>query len=124
MLGCGSPIIPVSGTVTLDGKPLEGAGVGFHPRGEGPLGSAVTNMQGEYAIESINRRGLPPGTYRVTISKKIQSGFDEYERVGAAGIQVKSLVPAIYGDVEKTPLSAEVQDGKYRFDFELDSHPK
>jgi hypothetical protein len=122
-LGCGgSKQLPVSGTVKFDGKPLEGAAVGFVPRDQGSIGSGATNAQGEFTIESGNQQGLLPGSYRVTISKKITTGIDfKTERVSPGGIQVKSLIPVIYGDPEKTPLSAEVQSGKIRFDFDLSS---
>jgi hypothetical protein len=50
--------------------------------------------------------------------------FTQLERVGAGGIQVKSLIPAICGDSEKVPLTAEVQAGKLHFDFDLDSNLK
>jgi hypothetical protein len=124
VIGCGSAQLPVSGVVKFDGKPLEGAGIGFHPRDKGPIGSGATNAQGEFTMESSNKPGLPPGFYLVTVSKKIETGYDRDERVGPGGLQIKSLIPTIYGDPEKTPLTAEVKPGNIRYDLDLSSNPK
>ena len=63
-------LVPVSGTVTLGGRPLPDALVRFVPVGEtrGSVGSGRTDAQGKY--ELYNNRAEPGtavGEYRVTI---------------------------------------------------------
>lgn len=63
--GCGdnSGRISVSGTVELDGKPLEGATVAFVGKGGGALASASTNKDGKFIIKAA------PGDNKVAVSK-------------------------------------------------------
>src|SRR5262249_53512413 len=76
-LGCGGPkkFAPVSGTVTMDGKPLAGATVTFIPvpdpgsieAGDGSVGK--TNEKGEYTLmSSKGRSGAQVGKHKVSIS--------------------------------------------------------
>jgi hypothetical protein len=75
--GCSGklPIVPVSGTVTLDGKPLEGFQVFFQPiHGETskPMltASGLTNAHGKFTLKTVEenpRKGVSVGEYRVTI---------------------------------------------------------
>ncbi len=75
--GCGGesfPVAPVSGTVTLNGKPLAGARVGFEPKrsGEdaaaGPGSYGTTHEQGRFRLVSLDDRpGAVIGTHRVWI---------------------------------------------------------
>jgi hypothetical protein len=75
MAGCGGGgprLVPVSGTVTHGGKPLEGAEVTFIPDGsnpEGLPGNDVTGRSGHYRATTQGRRGLVPGKYHVTVKK-------------------------------------------------------
>src|SRR5436305_15239140 len=67
------PRVPVSGMVTLDGKPLSKAIVSFVPKGETPGdgGIATTDASGQFEVTSrdTKSRGCPVGTYTVMISK-------------------------------------------------------
>jgi hypothetical protein len=70
-------LVPVSGTVTLNGKPLEGADVAFIPDAKNApstAGSDVTGPDGNYKIMFRGRAGLAPGKYQVVIKKMIVSG--------------------------------------------------
>lgn len=97
-----------TGTVTLDGKPLANATLGFH--GQTPAGNGIagTDEAGQYQIRSQNRPGIMPGTYRVTF-------------------QVKNADPAnppfpkSYLNPQTTPLTVEIKDGENQFDFDLKS---
>lgn len=72
--GCGSggpPLGKVSGAVTLDGKPLAGAGVIFNPTSnqtnEGPA-YGQTDASGKYTLQyGSKRKGALPGPKDVTI---------------------------------------------------------
>src|SRR5688500_3756567 len=77
-LGCGRdpdlpPLYPVTGTITLDGKPLPDAGVIFIPYGP-TLGSgsqALTDAEGKYNLltQMTDESGAAEGEHQVLISK-------------------------------------------------------
>jgi hypothetical protein len=76
--GCGSgpKLVPVSGTVTLNNKPLEGAIVQFLPDPSDPAGQPAedqTGPEGNYKAMTKGRSGVVPGKYRVVISKAPQA---------------------------------------------------
>jgi hypothetical protein len=61
---------PLSGAVTLDGKPLERGAIEFHPLAEGGVQSGALISAGHYSIPAD--QGATPGKYRVVI-------YDTYE---------------------------------------------
>ncbi len=74
VIGCGgeTKLVRVSGTITQDGQPYEGALVEFSPDpGNAAVtgGKDVTGSSGNYLIRSGGQTGLAPGKYVVTISK-------------------------------------------------------
>lgn len=80
-IGCqGAPegplLVPVSGSVTLNGVPLEGAQVAFHPQGmtPGAGGFGGTDVHGKFVIGNQSASGFvagaPAGEYKVTVSKQ------------------------------------------------------
>ncbi|SIO30304.1 hypothetical protein SAMN05444166_3623 [Singulisphaera sp. GP187] len=81
LAGCGTGdetdsyrLVPVSGHVTLDGKPLEGAKVLFTPseanRPNTP-GVDVTGQEGNYQLMYRGRSGVAPGSYQVFVAKTV-----------------------------------------------------
>jgi hypothetical protein len=76
LLGCGgNKLVPVSGKVTLNGKPLAGATVTFQPynkgkREAGPASAGETNAQGEFTLKlsGKNANGAVVGEHKVSIS--------------------------------------------------------
>ncbi len=131
--------VPVEGTVTLDGKPIAGAGVRFTPEnGGGPPAYAETQADGSFQLNTFNTGdGALPGTYKVTITweepvppafrdtgpkdvsreemkKKMIAEFEKRRKTAKP-----SPVPAIYGDLSKTPLKQIVPPaGKVSFDLQ------
>jgi len=115
LAGCGKKEIgislpelaPVTGVVTLDGQPLEGAIVSFEPDDlnvDRRESRGVTGSDGRYELYYIDDvKGAVLGTLRVRISKL---GDDE-----------RPVVPDRYNS--KTELSANVQPGDNSFDFSL-----
>lgn len=63
---------PVTGTVTLDGKPVEGATVVFVPKekGKGRAATGVTDSNGKYSLGTFaSGDGVIPGQYLVKVTK-------------------------------------------------------
>lgn len=124
-------LTPVSGTVTLDGKPLADASVAFYIQGGGPQGyygsAGTTDAQGKYELKIGVAKGAVAGNYKVTVSLfrdlkggpiVVQEGMD-LEQLKLAG-QVKETIAPKYSDLEKTELKAMVEKGKSEgYDFPL-----
>jgi hypothetical protein len=126
-LGCsGERIVPVSGRITLDGRPLANGVVNFQPVAQyqghdpGPGSYGKTDAQGYYTLRVVGRdhKGAVVGTHRVQIT-------------GYAGAVPKvtsdsnpqlppQLVPRWYNS--ETQLTCEVpRGGTDHADFELTS---
>src|SRR5262245_11610288 len=74
--GCGNQRgpVPISGTVTLDGEPVEGATVTFHTVGtdkEGKPATGETDKSGTFRLRTGTDDGVRPGEYKVVIIKSI-----------------------------------------------------
>jgi len=120
-VGCGGSTGRVSGVVTLDGQPLEGATVTFTPAagdGGGVGGSTgKTDAQGRYTLRTVvgDSPGAAAGKHRVSISlfKPNPNNPDQ------AGTDV---VPARFSDPSKTELTFDVPSGGTdKADFRLES---
>jgi hypothetical protein len=93
----------VSGRVTLDGQPLEGARLMFQPDGNKPPSVGVTDKDGHYdAFYKRDVDGALVGNHTVRIR-----------------IADKPVIPAKYND--NSELQREVKAGKNEIDFELTS---
>lgn len=122
-LGCGGeskPVTPglvsVTGTVTLNGKPLSGGNIMFAPTKSEIKRSpnSVIDAEGKYDLAwSQDEMGALPGTYKVIVIYK--EGVVSEENPSP-----KSLIPTKYGNVATTDLSAVVTaDGENNFPFDL-----
>src|SRR5262245_37542958 len=101
VLGCGGPkLAPVSGRVTLNGKPLANAHVSFQPiaaPGEMNPGSgsyAITDADGRYTLRVVegDRPGAHIGKHRVEIV--LRETTDEATDLPRRGAKV--VIPARY----------------------------
>ena len=101
-VGCsgGKDTVAVSGTITVDGAPLEGATVVFTPTDSGNDGEAVashgtTDATGKYtlAITTTDQSGAVVGEHRVTIGKFDEPDSDEDDESDELGEEPPSLVP-------------------------------
>lgn len=123
-VGCGRggpSLVPVKCRVLLDGKPVEGAGVGFVPVGGGPAASATTDADGRFQLMTMNQPGVPEGRYLVTVIKVEDSGLNPDGTIAPGGIKTKWLVPKKYSDAAMSGLTADVgRDGLEQV-FELSS---
>jgi hypothetical protein len=125
MVGCGGiRRIPVSGTVTLDGKPINGGNIVFSPdAAKGNLNRincmSPIIVDGQYTLEtngvtrSESGDGVPLGWYKVTF-RQMQESTKKHPVVPVN-------VHDRFREPEKTPLSVEVKDnpepGAYDFKF-------
>lgn len=121
MCGCGSgsdrpELQPVEGTVTLDGKPVNGATVLFQPANGRPS-KGVTDESGQY--ELIYRPGVEGavlGTHKVSISTYREARPDAEDP--ALQAEQKETIPAQYN--VNTTLTAEVKaDNSDPINFDL-----
>ena len=124
VVGCGGVRrLPVSGTVTLDDKPLNGGYLEFTPdtaKGNtakiiciSPIKEGSYNLETNGVTRADSGPGVPPGWYKVTFrilgestKKHPQPPINVNER---------------FKSVEKTPLSVEVKDNPEpgAYDFKL-----
>jgi hypothetical protein len=120
----------VSGKVTQDGGPADGVKVTFHSttevegKGAGSF-SATTDSSGKYLIATVGKDpGIPPGLYRVTITKIDPRGVPlgpemDQAQLEAAGTAI-NMMPKEYENPRTTKLSATVQAGKNEnVDFDI-----
>ena len=128
-IGCGGSRnpqgrMPFSGTVTLDGQPLEGGYLVLEPRAGQKTQSGGMIHGGKFEVPE--NKGAAPGLYAVAIYSgdsakppgNVAPGTPEYEvamkKVKTRGEQV----PTKYNT--KTTLTAEVKlDGENEFAFDL-----
>jgi hypothetical protein len=111
--GCGSDLVAVTGTVTLDDGPLPRGTIVFQAEGA-PTGYGEIQSDGSYEIRTGDRRGMMPGTYRVTVTAyQVVEGGDAGEVIPAL------LTPARYNDPATSGLTAEVGSGSNHFPFAL-----
>jgi hypothetical protein len=115
LAGCsqsGPEVAPVSGRVTLDGRPLASADVSFQPEGAQRASSGRTDADGRYRL--MFKRGQPGAlagehTVRISISREL--------------VRNPPPIPARYDT--QSELRREVKaDEDNVFDFELKSDAK
>ena len=132
-LGCGGGVGDVSGTVTYQGKPLDGGSVQFQSGGK--TVSAEISKVGKYALA-----GVPVGSAKVTVSYVDPKVTDHFRAVsaasksGGAGRGEKeepatalskvdpttfNKVPDKYNDFNGSGLTFEVKKGSNTYDIDL-----
>ena len=133
LAGCGDgklKTIKVTGTITFDGAPLEGATINFSPKNEGQGHPAygTTDASGEYKLQTHLGNadaGTTAGEYVVTISKKevvlppVAAPGEMPSMGGPPPAAPKSLIPERYASAATSGFTATVEKGKNVFDFEL-----
>ena len=129
----GPSLVPVAGTITLDGKPLSAADLIFVPQGDtkGQSGVGRTDSAGVYELLTPDRKykGAAVGSYRVVINKLVKpDGSDYVPDPNAGPIDTggfKELLPMAYSDMGESTLEANVPEGGSKaIDFKLSSKKK
>lgn len=115
----------VTGKVTLNDEPVDGARLVFEMTGENagaPL-PAQTNDRGEYTLFGYTNKSVPTGNYKITVTKmtlkdgRIPDGEDLL-KAEAKGL-LKNSLPKAYEKSSTTPLTREIKSGKNVIDLEL-----
>jgi hypothetical protein len=123
LAGCGGEmkVAPVSGTITLDGEPLEKASVLFQPEKGGRPSFGVTDKNGYYSLAySMNESGAEVGGATVKISTRLaaaDTGNGDYKDNAP---RAPEKVPAHYG---KQPVKVTVEPKSNTIDIALKSAP-
>ncbi len=120
-------LVPVSGKITHEGKPLAGAVVVFNPSGtEGNLSIGETDANGEFKLSHMNFPGCSAGQYKVGVSLKMNSKgkpvtLSEQSALApsAETMQAIEVIPDQYSSLGKTMLTAEVKPDGGTFSFDL-----
>lgn len=119
--GCGGrsksygPLVPVTGKVTLAGKPLVGGAVELVPYDNpaDPLRpSGRVDAQGNYSVNTEGKPGAPAGKYRVCV----ETGGDD--KAQEAHFDPK------YSHFEKSPLIIQVAQGATAGSYDLKMNPR
>ena len=131
IVGCGPAgprIAPVSGTVTMDGKPLANAGILFQPIGsaENPnpgRGSAgVTDANGRFALKIDGEiDGAVVARHRVCISSVKKSAIDPETGSEDGAPAEREMIPPQYNFTSKLEFDVP-PEGTDKADFQLDSY--
>jgi hypothetical protein len=115
--GCGGFQASVDGVVSLDGRPLPAAHVVFHPDVPGPIAYGLSLDDGSYWLKTgATKRGLQPGTYRVTVTATKEADVDKAEEK-----EIPLSTPPVYADSVKTPLRCTVAKGHNKIPLALES---
>lgn len=123
--GC-SDVAKVSGSVTLDDKPLLGGHdmrvtVMFVPEsGSGATAAGLVDGDGRYTLYTGTKQGIQPGNYLVAVSAvEMIRSKDESAPPGG-----RRVTPTIYADPKRSGFRAEIHTGSNTFDVNLRSDVK
>lgn len=116
LTGCGGDgLTPISGTVTLDGQPIQNGRIAFTPKGgsEGTMAGA-TIKDGKYeARVSLGKMGVAVRAQKMVPIKNP----DAHQKDVGITEQPESIIPAKYND--KSELTADIVEGKSEYSFNL-----
>jgi hypothetical protein len=71
LAGCepGNSLVQAKGSITIDGNPVGGAVLLFHPTsGQGSVSSAESKADGTFVPVTNTEPGIPVGSYKVTVT--------------------------------------------------------
>lgn len=111
LVGCGKAgpsLVPVKGTITVDGKPAEGAVLIFHPiGGKGSIASAAADANGAFLITSNGTAGVAAGSYKVTATWPDPAKKPKVT-LGSSPEDAPDLLEGRYVSVDKSPTTIEI----------------
>jgi hypothetical protein len=133
VVGCG-PEQPendafVTGTVTLDGEPVEDVSLIFQKADFSYTAFGTTDEEGVYHLRDATADGCQPGEYIVTIEKtetEVEGEYlpEDHPDYGKPGTEPKEtiihLLPEKYSDPTTSGLKRTVEPGENTIDFPLE----
>ena len=136
LAGCGNDnarVYPVSGTVTVKGKPMSlGGSIALVPiDGQvGPAAGGTIAADGSFVLSTYEEGdGALPGKHRVVITQVTEQepGMDQMPEDGAATARVKiapavprsEWIPEKYADFRESPLTATVEPKENVLELDL-----
>lgn len=128
-LGCGGgsteDLVSVSGTITLDEKPLEGATVAFIPAKSKQTQPSwgFSDAAGKYHLKTAEGYdGICLGEYRIVVSKlTMQDGSPIPKGSQTGGADGLEIVPFPHCDPRQTKNVAVIEHGDEVFDLAIKS---
>jgi hypothetical protein len=121
LAGCGgvddAPVtVTVTGTVTIDGKPLPTGEIIFRPADGNGRADAASIQDGQYSLECT----LGGKAVTITALREVPGVAMQELETGEAGGEVEQYIPEAYND--RTTLTADVtESGDNTFDFPLEA---
>lgn len=105
-----SDTVLVTGTVTLNGQPVDKAEVVFNPKQGGRFASGVTDAQGHFSLSTAKPGdGAVPGQYTATLGEYYPPDAPPSPPKG--GGFLPSRFPTKYADPSKSPVTVTVERG-------------
>jgi hypothetical protein len=134
--GCSDSVklVPVTGKVTMNGRPLKNVKVAFHPdpdqKTTGPSSTGVTDADGNFTLVCQDRNNAPGavvGFHRVIVSDldvfgDVFVGRGDYRSEDPKGpkeVPKFPRFPATYSDLSNTPFKIEVKPGMETVTLEI-----
>lgn len=126
--GCGGgpKLVPVAGTVTLDGEPLEVVTF-LQTNAKDTLAVAETDDEGNYLLAHLGRPGAAAAKYKVSISYLVGTDGTVYGLAPRSGLAkpyglltAKELLPPEWSDRGVVTRVVEVTESGGVFDFDVD----
>src|SRR5262249_53083900 len=134
-LGCGDDTglatrYPVTGRVTYKGEPVKRGLITFTPDQTDGRAATGTVENGNYALTTLaDRDGALPGSYKVSLTAReadftqvvanAKGGPAKQKDVAQANREAKYLIPAKYGSIQTSGLSAKVEERPNQYNFDL-----
>ena len=119
--GCGPGGGTVTGTVTLDGEPLHGGVVTFHPVAGGPTATGLVDQQGGYELKVGGDQSIPPGEYFITVEATKSEPYQTQSDPPKPPPPPRRYTPDKYASKDTTDLKVTVQAGANTVPLDLTS---
>lgn len=122
--GCQKPsgLVPVEGTVTLDGRTVSGMIISFDPHGETGGNGALGHVGDDGHFSLTDARGEPGayvGEYRISFYPALKAGGVEGDPSDVVAAPRKAPLPDIYLNAGTSPVIATVPEGGGKIAVEL-----
>ena len=131
LIGCGGEpkLVPVTGLVRLDGKPVDGVRVYFWPLEQSAkmsvnqLAIGFSDKEGKFSLRGTNGDGIAAGEYKVTFARPMTRAGRGVERQGAKPGEVGAAetLSKEQTDQSLTKHRATVSESSHDFVFDLPS---